>query len=279
MPNSNEPEQQEQQSEQDTTQDDLPDDDVPEIDDERYQQLVEAERRLAEREGRDAPEADDEDEVIPFERYQQLLDAEQRLQELEPQDEAPADDDPAEDTTRPDQITRQEYEELKAAKQELARFKERYGKLDAEHKKLAKRVKAFETDRLTEQQRKDLEREEALKQVTALKEQLRGERGRRALAQAAQKHNIPVELAEELILNAVTYDDEDTPQEVETLVTDLVQRHPYLSKPQPRPSQTNPDSARRNQPKALTAEDIRRMTPDQINERWDEVQTVLATSA
>jgi hypothetical protein len=52
----------------------------------------------------------------------------------------------------------------------------------------------------------------------------------------------------------------------------LLKAKPYLAPPQPG---VNIPGARTSKTAALTPEDVQRMTPDQINERWAEVQTAL----
>ena len=61
---------------------------------------------------------------------------------------------------------------------------------------------------------------------------------------------------------------------MEALLKELVKAKPYLV--QPAAAGGSPTNPARGQSAALTREDIARMTSDEINKRWDEVQAVLS---
>jgi len=72
--------------------------------------------------------------------------------------------------------------------------------------------------------------------------------------------------------------DGDRPTNIDALLTALVEAKPYLKAPTkgggggPTPSTTQPATGGK---KPLTREDVERMSSEEINERWDEVQKVL----
>ena len=74
-----------------------------------------------------------------------------------------------------------------------------------------------------------------------------------------------------LDLAAIEFDEDGTPTNIDEALQALVQAKPYLK------GQTAPPMAPTNPPrgKRLTLEDIKRMSPEEINKNWDAVQEVL----
>lgn len=70
---------------------------------------------------------------------------------------------------------------------------------------------------------------------------------------------------------ALTYNEAGEPTNVEQVVKDLIARKPFLAAAGST-SAANPPSGRAT---ALTLDEIKRMSPDEINRRWDEVQVIL----
>lgn len=258
----------------------LDDDYIEEIDYEELTNLRAAAARLAELEGQEtpAPEEPSDDESISYEEYQRLLDAAARLAELEEPDEIDLDDEQSidPDDEYAEEITMDELIALRAAKEELDTYKKKHGKLDAEHKKLQQMVKQYEREKLTEQERKEQEYQEAQQRLADLEKQLKTERGRRAIASAAQQFRVPATLIERLVMDELAYDDHGNPENVEQLIRATIQEHPHLVIPEytPRSSKTNGDVSRQKK-KGLTLADVEMMNEEEINERWEEIEPLL----
>lgn len=75
-----------------------------------------------------------------------------------------------------------------------------------------------------------------------------------------------------LVREKVQFDDAGAPQGVEAALTELLAQKPYLRGAVSSGSPTNPP---RGNSATLTKEDIAKMSPEQINARWDEVSAVL----
>lgn len=78
-----------------------------------------------------------------------------------------------------------------------------------------------------------------------------------------------------LDLKVLEFDDEGNPQNVEAALGDLLKAKPFLAgTPMPAGgASTNPAAGRATR---LTRDDIKKMSPEEINRRWDEVQAVLS---
>lgn len=77
-----------------------------------------------------------------------------------------------------------------------------------------------------------------------------------------------------LDLAALEYDEEGTPSNLEAALKSLVKSKPYLvAQPAGGGSPTNPS---RGGNAVLTREDIEKMSPEEINRRWDEISRVLS---
>lgn len=170
--------------------------------------------------------------------------------------------------------------ELARARSEAAKYRTELRDAQKERDELRK----------AQQERDDAEKSELQKandQVSRLEADLAASTGRTqdaylevAVVNAAVKQGIvDPEAAYRLLDRKAVEWDGDRPTNIDALLTALVEAKPYL-KGQPRtggpgPSATAPATGGK---KPLTREDVQRMTSQEINERWDEVQKVLAAS-
>jgi hypothetical protein len=149
-----------------------------------------------------------------------------------------------------------DYEELKKAKTELDTLKQ--GQL-SEAQKLQQRAETAEAEAKT------------------AREQIRAANLRMAIEREARKLAIVDEDAAFRLLDlaAVQYDAASTPTNIEPLLRALVAKRPYLVGQAGGNSGSLTNPARGGNAK-LTLDDIRKMGPEEINRRWDEVQRVMA---
>lgn len=146
-----------------------------------------------------------------------------------------------------------DYDALKAAKAELDTLKA--GQL-SETEKITKRA--------TDAEAKAQAAEAKVKELST-----RGE-----IERQARKLGIVDDDAAYRLLDAskLEYDDAGQPTNAEALLKDLVKAKPYLVQGTGGGNATNPA---RGQSAALTREDIAKMSPAEINKRWEEVSQVL----
>jgi hypothetical protein len=112
----------------------------------------------------------------------------------------------------------------------------------------------------------------------SLEQQLRATQARLEISEVARELKVKPRTAEKLILNAVTFSDDGTPTNVRALLEAEIAADPNLvDRPAATSTPANGDSGRRNG-KTLTLEDVRAMTPDQINARWAEIEPLMAGS-
>ncbi len=135
----------------------------------------------------------------------------------------------------------------------------------------AAKVQAFETAQMTEAQRLKAEADAAKAAVAAANAELKRARGESAIAREAVKHGVdPVLLAK---LVDIEYDTDDAPINVDAAVQAVLNAYPQLKPQAQAPGATNP-----GRKPGLTMDAIKRMTPDEINARWDEVSAVMESS-
>ena len=128
---------------------------------------------------------------------------------------------------------------------------------------------AFETQQMSEAERLQAQAKAAQEAAQAAQAELRMARAQAAIAQAAATHGInPAKLAK---LVTVEFDDAGQPVGVEAAVAAVLQEWPELKPVAPTVSATNPPRQSK-----LTLGDVKKMTPEEINSRWDEVQALLA---
>ncbi len=144
------------------------------------------------------------------------------------------------------------------------KLRELEGKLKADEE-----AKLSQTDKL-QKQLADKEREKSELERRYQESTLRYE-----VMLAASKLGIVDPEAAWRLLDAaeIEYDDQGQPQQVEKMLQTLISKKPYLVASGGSSGATNP--ARASQ---LTREQIEKMSPAEINRRWDEVQKVLESS-
>lgn len=139
-----------------------------------------------------------------------------------------------------------------------------------EAKELAAKVAAFEADKQTESERLATEAKTAQEAAAKAQQELRAARAEAAIAKIAAKEQVEVELLTRLV--TVEFDDDGSPIGVEAAAAKVLTAYPQLRPVAATPGATNPGRAGAAK---LTMEDIKRMTPAQINERWSEVQAAM----
>jgi len=145
----------------------------------------------------------------------------------------------------------------------------------AQHRTEAQALKAklaeYEQAQMTETERLRSQAEQAKAEAQAATEKARKALADAAVSRAAAQHGIDPALLARLV--DVEFDADGMPIDVETSVKAVLQQYPQL-----KPTATATGVAATNPARVqkLTMDDIRRMSPDQINARWDEVQIVMA---
>lgn len=131
------------------------------------------------------------------------------------------------------------------------------------------KIAAFEQQQMSEAEKLQAQAKVAQEAAQAAQAELRTARGQAAIAQAAATHGIsPAKLAK---LVTVEFDDAGQPVNVDQAVAAVLQEWPELKPTTPTVSATNPQRQAK-----LTLGDVKKMTPEEINSRWDEVQALLA---
>lgn len=144
----------------------------------------------------------------------------------------------------------------------------------AQHRTEAQALKAklaeYEQAQMTETERLRSQAEQAKAEAQAATERARKALADAAVSRAAAQHGIDPALLSRLV--DVEYDADGAPINVESTVAAVLKQYPQL-KPATATgvAATNPARVQK-----LTMDDIRRMSPDQINARWDEVSLVMA---
>lgn len=159
-------------------------------------------------------------------------------------------------------------EYVKKLRAEAARYRTERNALEA-------KVKAFEQEQMTKeelaaQKLKELEERE---KVFAAKMRSSGLKAVVAAAAPGLKLT-SVEAAMKLLdSSAIEYDDDHNPLGVEAALSKLVKDYPFLAGANPASGdKTNPERGGRS---ALTLDDVKKMSPDEINARWEEVSAVM----
>lgn len=139
-----------------------------------------------------------------------------------------------------------------------------------ELKDIKAKLEEKEQEEMSERERLQARLDKISKSQEEAEAALRQERARVAIVKAAAKVGLPPELAEKLV--EVEFDEDGQPVNVEEAVKKLAKEYPQLVKTTDNGAPTNP--ARRKT--TLTPEDVKKMTSEEINARWEEVQEVLA---
>jgi multidrug efflux pump subunit AcrA (membrane-fusion protein) len=137
-------------------------------------------------------------------------------------------------------------------------------------KELEGKTTAYEQERMTETQRWQAQALAAQAAAEAAGVELRKTRADAALAAAAAKHGVDAGLLSKLV--TLEFDDTGAPINIDASVAEVLKVWPQLKAAVPNVTATNPGRTQR-----LSMDDIKRMSPDEINRRWAEVSAVLGT--
>ena len=133
----------------------------------------------------------------------------------------------------------------------------------------AAKVQTFEQERMSEAERLQAQTKAAQETAAAAQSKLQQALADAAISRVAAKEGIDPELLSKLV--TVELDDTGAPVGLEAAVVAVLNKYPQLKPAAAVPGATNPSRERK-----LTIADIQKMTPEQINARWGEVQAVLA---
>jgi len=140
-------------------------------------------------------------------------------------------------------------------------------------KTLVERARAADEADKTELQKAQEQLAEYQKREQVWAQEKRAQALQIAVQGAATKLGIvDPDVALALIQSSIEYDDAGQPKDVEKALNDLLAQKPYLKGT---PSSGSPTNPPRGSSTTLTKEDIAKMSPEQINARWDEVSQVL----
>lgn len=131
------------------------------------------------------------------------------------------------------------------------------------------KVQTFEQERMSEAERLQAQTKAAQETAAAAQTKLQQALADAAISRVAAKEGIDPELLSKLV--TVELDDTGAPVGLEAAVVAVLNKYPQLKPAAAVPGATNPSRERK-----LTIADIQKMTPEQINARWGEVQAVLA---
>ena len=175
------------------------------------------------------------------------------------------------------QVAGAEGQEPEAEKQFDAAYVQKLRSEAAKYRKrlreLEEALKAKEEAEMSEQERLQKRLAELEKERDTLAARAREQAVRFEVAATAQRLGIQSADAAWRLLDTerLAFDDEGKPTNLEALLRETVQKYPFLVGTA-QASATNPA---RGQSSRLTLEDIKRMSPEEINRRWDEVRAVL----
>lgn len=179
------------------------------------------------------------------------------------------------------QVAAAEAGQASAGQQEVETFDAEYVKgLRAEAAKYRKtaqeaaaKVATFEQERMTEAERVQAQVKAAQTAAETAQAELRKARAGAALATAAARQGIDPDLLAKLV--DVEFDEGGQPVNIDLAVGAVLKRYPQL-KPTAvtQIAASNPGRERSK----LTMDEVKAMSPEEINRRWDEVSAVLASN-
>lgn len=147
--------------------------------------------------------------------------------------------------------------------------KSRFDEVNKELKAVKAKLSGYETERMTESERLQAQTKAAQEAAATASQRLQQALADAAISRAAAAQGVDPELLSKLV--TVELDDTGAPVGLEAAVAAVLNKYPQLKPTAPVPGATNPSRERK-----LTIADIQKMTPEQINARWGEVQAVLA---
>lgn len=131
------------------------------------------------------------------------------------------------------------------------------------------KVTTFEQERMSEAERLQAQTKAAQEAAAAASQRLQQALADAAISRVAAKEGVDPELLAKLV--TVEFDADGQPQGLEASVAAVLNKYPQLKPAAPVPGATNPGRG----PRKLTRADIEKMTPAEINARWDDVQQAL----
>lgn len=165
-----------------------------------------------------------------------------------------------------------------AATKELAQARKDAAKYRSELAKLQDAQKLAEQAKLTDEEKRTARVTELETQLADREKALRERTGYAAVVDAAARLGAAKPaMLHRLIEGEIEFEDDGSPRNVDTLVREFLKANPEFTSTAGRPTGDAGQGARGKS--ALTRDDIKKMTPDQINTRWAEVSEVLARGA
>lgn len=149
--------------------------------------------------------------------------------------------------------------------------KSRFDEINNELKAAKAKLSGYETERMSEAEKLQAAAKSAQEQAAAAQAELRRAKADAALARVAAKEGVDPELLAKLV--TVEFDDMGAPVGLEAAAAAVLNQYPQL-KPQTVAATlgtTNPARTAK-----LTMVDVKKMSPDEINSRWDEVKAAMA---
>jgi len=131
------------------------------------------------------------------------------------------------------------------------------------------RVSEFEQAQLSETERLQAQLKEAQSSAEGAQQALQAAKAQAAIATAASKQGVDAALLARLV--EVEFSDDGEPQGVDAAVAAVLTQYPQL-KPSNGP-QVPPTNPRRKS--ILSIDEVKQMSADEINRRWDEVSAAL----
>ena len=146
--------------------------------------------------------------------------------------------------------------------------KSRFDDVNAKLKSVEAKLAAYETAQMTEAQKFQAQATAAQAAAEAAQQELRRLKVQAEIAKTAQKMGIDIDLAERIARPSW---DGDTLTGIDESLKEALEKWPNLKPQAVTVAATNPGRTQK-----LTRAEIDKMSIDEINNRWDEVQTVLA---
>lgn len=131
------------------------------------------------------------------------------------------------------------------------------------------KINDFEKAQMSEAEKLQVQAKAAQEAADSARAELRKARADAAIVNAAAKAGVNAALLSKLV--TVEFDDAGQPVGVEAAVSAVLNEYRELK---PQAAITNPVGASRSA--KLTMDDVRKMSTEEINTRWDEVQAVMA---
>ncbi len=136
------------------------------------------------------------------------------------------------------------------------------------NKELSAKLAAYEAEKLSETERLQKQAQEAASEAQAARDELKRARYDAALAREAAKAGVDPNLLTRLV--EPEYSADGTPSNVGAAVAAVLEAYPQLKPQVQTGNATNPGRVAK-----LTMDDVKKMTPEQVNARWDEVQAAM----